>query len=257
MIFGAVIIAAIMFNQWVFLAVFSLIGAYALREFYGLVFKGENTLQTILGVFVGFCLFVYSFLYHLFPEHRAYGFLLLPFVLCLIIVELYQKSETPLDNISKTLMGLIYIALPFSLMNFVVFYSGSFDGKILLGVFMLMWTYDSGAYFVGVSIGKHRLFERISPKKSWEGLVGGAIGVLLMSLLGDNYLGLTQTNWIVIGLLVVVFGTFGDLVESMIKRSLLIKDSGSIIPGHGGLLDRFDSIVFTIAPVVCYLYLIN
>lgn len=255
-VFGAIIISAILFNQWVFLGVFAAILALALFEFYGLIAKGksESKPQVIVGILIALLGFLYSFVFQIWPEYISLGLILFPLLILVFIIELYRKSETPLFNIGLTLLGIVYIAVPFSLMNFISFKSGNFDGKLLLGMFMLIWIYDSGAYFAGVSFGKNRLFERISPKKSWEGLFGGSIAVIAVSFLADNYLGLNEFNWLIIALIVIVFGTFGDLVESMFKRSLSIKDSGNVIPGHGGVLDRFDSLMFTVPPVMVYLY---
>jgi phosphatidate cytidylyltransferase len=144
--------------------------------------------------------------------------------------------------------------------NFLVFHeiSGNnlYSPKLLVALFALIWTYDSGAYLVGVSIGKHRLFERISPKKSWEGAIGGTFTAILVSWLISRYIPEIQwTHWIIISILTVVSSTFGDLTESMFKRYFGIKDSGTILPGHGGILDRFDSLFFAVPVVVTYIYL--
>ena len=145
------------------------------------------------------------------------------------------------------------VALPFSLLNFILFING-LQPYILLAVFATIWVNDTGAYLVGVSIGKHRLFERISPKKSWEGFVGGALAALISGYLFSIYIPeINLINWLIFSEIIVVFGTYGDLMESLVKRTVDVKDSGTIIPGHGGLFDRFDSMLLA-APVI-FIYL--
>ncbi len=141
------------------------------------------------------------------------------------------------------------------MLNHIVFLEGVFNGKILLGIFILIWASDSGAYVFGVTMGKNKLFERISPKKTWEGFIGGVVISQVAAFLLSRYFGdLGYLHWGIIAGIVAVFGTLGDLVESMIKRSVKIKDSGKILPGHGGILDRFDSLLFTIPVIFTYLY---
>lgn len=122
----------------------------------------------------------------------------------------------------------------------------------------MLWTNDTGAYLAGRFFGKHKLFERISPKKTWEGSIGGGILTIGVAfILSVYFTNLDQTNWIVLAILVAVFGGLGDLVESMLKRSLNIKDSGNLLPGHGGILDRFDGLLLSIPFIYSYLYLIS
>lgn len=199
-------------------------------------------------------------------------------VIYLLVAELYMKQEDPINNWAYTMLSQMYIALPFSLLNVLAF-TASPEGLVLfnpilpLSVFIFLWMNDTGAYCIGSLLGRHKLFPRISPGKSWEGSIGGAVVVLAVAYLlyvfdsGQlSYLAdagfrssgmLTLEQWLGLGLVVVVFGTWGDLVESLFKRTLGIKDSGSILPGHGGMLDRFDSSLLAIPAAVIYLYTIS
>ena len=187
-------------------------------------------------------------------------------IIYLLIAELYLKQEDPVSNWAYTMMSQLYIALPFSMLNVLAFRAVG-DGicytyLMPLSVFVFLWINDTGAYLCGSLLGKHKLFPRISPGKSWEGSVGGGILVMAIAVLvwhlteqyGVNDLQLSAVEWAGLGLTVVVFGTWGDLVESLFKRTLGIKDSGHILPGHGGMLDRFDSSLLAIPAAVVYLY---
>lgn len=182
--------------------------------------------------------------------------LMIPFFSCLLIAELYRNQEKPFDSLAHTVFPLIWIALPFSLFPFTAFFQEGmpailphrfiFSPGIVVGFFLLIWSNDTGAYLAGVTFGRHRLMERISPKKSWEGFFGGLFLSLFVAWLISDIM--NQENsfmWLAISIVVSIFGTFGDLSESMLKRSTGIKDSGSIMPGHGGFLDRFDSAILS------------
>ena len=182
-----------------------------------------------------------------------FGLFFLPFV-----VELFRKQENPFTHIAYSILGIIWIVLPFSLINHIPFMFD--DGKyFLLAIFILVWMYDTFAYCIGSLCGKHRLMERVSPKKSWEGAIGSAVLTLVFAFFLTKifpFLPLSGLQWVVFALIVVVFGTLGDLVESLFKRQLSVKDSGNILPGHGGVLDRFDSIFFVIPFIILYLIFI-
>lgn len=196
----------------------------------------------------------------------------IPYILTivyLIISELYLKAENPINNWAYTMLGQMYITLPFSLINVLAFQNDAngnltVDMLLPLSIFIFLWTNDTGAYCSGSLFGKHKLFPRISPAKSWEGSIGGGIFVIAAATLigyltynpeAPNLLGIPQ--WIGLGIVVAVFGTWGDLVESLFKRTLGIKDSGNILPGHGGMLDRFDSSLMAIPAAVVYLYALS
>ena len=186
-------------------------------------------------------------------------------VIYLMVSELYLKHVDPIQNWAYTMLSQMYIALPFSLLNVLAFMATpqgavSFNTLLPLSVFVFLWVNDSGAYCVGSLLGRHKLFPRISPGKSWEGSIGGAVFVLVAAWAISRFLDstmLTTLEWLGLGLVVVVFGTWGDLIESLFKRTLGIKDSGNILPGHGGMLDRFDSSLMAIPAAVVYLYTLS
>ena len=187
-------------------------------------------------------------------------------IIYLMVAELYLKAKDPVNNWAYTMMSQLYIALPFSLLNVLAFRSNGYDIQYTylmpLSVFVFLWINDAGAYICGSLLGRHKLFPRISPGKSWEGSIGGGLLVVVAAVLiwyfteqyDVNDLGLTAYEWAGLGVVVVAFGTWGDLIESLFKRTLGIKDSGNILPGHGGMLDRFDSTLMAVPASVVYLY---
>ncbi|MDK7762206.1 phosphatidate cytidylyltransferase [Prevotella bivia] len=202
------------------------------------------------------------------------GFVIfVPYILCvvyLLVAELYLKNENPIHSWAYTMLGQMYITLPLSLINILAFGSGDSEAMaepnmlLPLSIFILLWTNDTGAYCTGSLFGKHKLFPRISPRKSWEGSIGGGVlSLIVAGLIGywANNNGEVQSLnipvWIGLGLVVVVFGTWGDLVESLFKRTIGVKDSGKILPGHGGMLDRFDSSLLAIPAAVVYIYTLS
>jgi phosphatidate cytidylyltransferase len=186
-------------------------------------------------------------------------------ILYLIIAELFTKAPNPINNWAYTMLSQMYIALPFSTINVLAFQTtgnGAFNNLLPLSVFVFLWVNDTGAYCTGSLLGKHKLFPRVSPGKSWEGSIGGAVLVLIVAaLIGwltqEHEGAMSVLVWMGLGLVIVVFGTLGDLVESLFKRTLGIKDSGRILPGHGGMLDRFDSSLMAIPAAVVYLYTLS
>lgn len=177
-----------------------------------------------------------------------------------MIEELYINDENPLQNLAHSFMSQLYIGLPLAC---AVAIADLFQSELLLTVFIFLWINDTGAFLVGCTFGRHRLFERISPKKTWEGFFGGLIFTLIAATLFWKYcpqsfaFDLDLPQWLLLGAIVTIFGTWGDLVESLIKRSLNIKDSGHLIPGHGGILDRIDSLLLAAPAVLIYLVLIE
>lgn len=192
---------------------------------------------------------------------------LVPYILTvvyLLISELYTKSNNAVADWAYTMLGQLYIAMPLALINILAFpYQDpqSYDMFLPLSVFVLLWCNDAGAYCVGSLIGRHKLFPRISPGKTWEGSIGGGVLAVIAAAIigylvnsGDEGHLLNTWQWLGLAVVVVVFGTWGDLVESLFKRTLGIKDSGNILPGHGGMMDRFDSSLMAIPAAVIYLY---
>lgn len=172
------------------------------------------------------------------------------------VTELYLKSEKPLSSLAKSLFGQIYIGIPLALMNTLCDFLG--NTKPLLAVFLMIWISDTGAFIVGSLLGRHRLFERISPKKSWEGFWGAAAFNLIAAVIFwkfcNGFFDVSRLPgvWVGLGLVITVFATWGDLIESMFKRALHIKDSGNMIPGHGGILDRIDSLLLVMPSVIVF-----
>ena len=170
---------------------------------------------------------------------------LLALILSLFIIQLFEHDSKQEEHLGKSFLSLIYIALPLSIATYI----GQTDHQLIMSTFILIWVSDTMAYVVGCSIGKHKIFERISPKKSWEGAIGGFVFTVTAAAFGGYLfpkLGFEVWQWCVIGAMVGIFAILGDFIESMFKRSAGVKDSGNIIPGHGGLLDRLDSFIFTI-----------
>ena len=268
-LFVAVLVCSFLRPQAMVL-LFALITGLTIWEFTGLVNEREHVtvnrlISTVAGVYFFFA--VAGFSSELTPSAVFIPYLVS--IIYLMVAELYLKNDDPIQSWAYTMMAQIYIALPFSLLNTLAFHLApqgyvACDPILPLSVFVFLWMNDTGAYLCGSLLGKHKLFPRISPGKSWEGSIGGGILVIAVAVLAwylaDQYqmnqLGLTAIEWAGLGLTVVIFGTWGDLVESLFKRTLGIKDSGNILPGHGGMLDRFDSSLLAIPAAVVYLYTI-
>ena len=251
--------------------VFTLITGMTIWEFTGLVNDRENVtvnrfITTVAGVY--FFLAVAGVNSGYIQTNAVFVPYLLTIVY-LFISNLYTQSKDAVNDWAYTMLSQLYIALPLSMINVLAFRQSA-DGVthfyylLPLSIFIFLWTNDTGAYCTGSLFGKHKLFPRISPAKSWEGSIGGGVLVLIVATIiyflesqGENLSTLNLWEWLGLGLVVVVFGTWGDLVESLFKRTLGIKDSGNILPGHGGLLDRFDSSLMAIPAAVIYLYSIT
>ena len=190
-------------------------------------------------------------------------------LLYLMVSELYSRPANAVDNMAYTMLPQLYIALPLSMVNVLAYTTGpdggvAFSGLLPLSVFVFLWVNDSGAYCTGSLIGRRKLFPSVSPGKTWEGSIGGAALTLAAAAAlwawdgkGPGTTGLALWQWMGLGLTVAVAGTWGDLVESLFKRTLGVKDSGNILPGHGGMLDRFDSSLFAIPAAAAYLYFLQ
>jgi phosphatidate cytidylyltransferase len=252
--FASCMLGSLFFGPFVFAAFGFLLLVVGLLEFYRLVKSTELLPNIPVGLFLSLAVYSLVFSVLVYNKSLQNALLLVPMVLVVFVAELYRKSTTPFQNIAITLLAVCYVAIPFSFYLALGFMGASFSFILPLSLLLLIWANDSGAYMFGVTLGKHRLFERHSPKKSWEGFVGGILVAGLVAWMLSRYVyAIGPIHWLVLAVLVSIAGTFGDLVESMFKRSLNIKDSGSFLPGHGGLLDRFDSLIFA-APLV-YIYL--
>lgn len=260
-VFATIIIGSIFWNPIALAFVLLVLTGLGLQEFYGLFSKAEIIKKTISGLILG--LIAYSLITAVaFSWLSPFAILgLLPLAFLLFIFELYKKNEQPFTQIAYQLLATLYIALPFALYHFVHQYpiggEANFEPWLLSGMFFLIWTNDTFAFLFGISFGKHRLFERISPKKSWEGTIGGGLFTFGTAwLLGTYTNTIDLSAWLILAAIVVPSAVFGDLIESMLKRSLGVKDSGNIMPGHGGVLDRFDAANFALPFIVFFLYLL-
>lgn len=192
-----------------------------------------------------------------------------PFIVILLLgtfgtplIELYSKKDEPFSNITHTMFPILYVALPFGLLilanNLFPNYQKGYHAELILGFYFALWSNDTGAYLFGKAFGKHKLFERVSPNKTWQGSIGGAILAISVSIItGYFFDSLPIWQWVGIGLIISIFGSMGDLVESLFKRSMMVKDSGKIMPGHGGVLDRFDGLLIASPFVFAFLLLVN
>ncbi len=254
--FVAVLLGCTYYSQLSFSILFVIITILGVREFYSLSEKEGNKPQKLMGILTGAILFLSNSLVCMGYFDSRLLIVTIPFVFLIFIFELYSKAQDPFRNIAFTLTGIIYVAVPFSLLNYIVTYSGIYNYQILFGLFFILWSSDTGAYLSGSAFGKNKLFPRISPGKSWEGSIGGAIAAYIVAfIISGWYTDVNLIDWMVIATILVVLGTLGDLVESLYKRSLNVKDSGNLLPGHGGILDRFDSLIMATPFVFTYLYI--
>lgn len=275
---ASVLIFAMVWNEYSLIALLYMISFLVHFEYLRTVQKfksgGVRIFEYVLNLLVAAALFaiplysmnqLYSSVYSVHLSIIISG--ITGLIFSVFLYDLFSNRENPFQNISMNITGIIYCVLPFILLfqcTKIIEFKMNTPGLhyspeihpyyFVLGYFLIVWTNDVMAYFTGRAIGKHKLFERISPKKTWEGFFGGFIFSIGAAILISWYLFfLTTIDWIIIAIIISVFGTLGDLVESMLKRSLQVKDSSNILPGHGGFLDRFDATLIA-APFV-YLYL--
>lgn len=275
-VFVAVLLGGIMYNYWSFALLFLVVSVWGLYEFYQLAEKLGAKPYKAIGLIAG------GFLYteHALASLISYEFevssnllmsLCFVFLFIIFLVALFDERPNTILNTAYTFLGIIYAVIPFIILinisNFVsskevyglVEYTAinaGFNPHYVLGIILLIWLNDSAAYLVGSFIGKNKLYERISPGKTWEGTIGAAVITMACSyIISLWFQELAFIHWLVIALIVAVLGTAGDLVESMLKRQASVKDSGKIMPGHGGILDRFDSLLFVSPFIYAYLQL--
>lgn len=269
-IFVGVLIGCILGGPISFTLLFALITALTIHEFGVIISKQPDVeinkpICMLAGVFL---FFGFAYL-GVMPGQTE---ILIPYlflIIYLLVSELYLKKKNPLNNWAYAMMSQIYIALSFAMLNVLAYHSIGNEGELSnyqvqynpilpLSIFIFTWINDMGAYCTGMLFGKHRLFERISPKKSWEGSIGGGVFSIIAAIVMAHYFPFMPISiWIGLALTVVIFGTLGDLTESLLKRTIGIKDSGNILPGHGGMLDRFDSTLMAVPAAVVYLYIIS
>ena len=267
-LFGALFIGALVWSKWSAGAILAVIMLGGLVEFYRLCRKRGYEPMYSVGVATAVALFGLAFTVlaqwgtpatdttaRIVLGTILYTMLIIPTA---FVCELWRKSATPIANIATTVMGVVYVALPMAMLLFIPqLLVGKWSAWALLAFISIIWVNDIFAYLFGVSFGKHRLCERISPKKSWEGFVGGLAGAIGAALLFGHLFGGNLIVWGGLGAVTALAGVAGDLVESMMKREADVKDSGKMMPGHGGFLDRFDALLLAVPFAFFYLLVIS
>lgn len=254
------ILGSIVLGQYWFAGLFLVISSIANWEFNTMISNHRIIPYKPVTIIAGIVLYASNTLIAFDLFNFTFLLINVPFISAILIAELFRRKEDPFGNIAYSIIALLYVVLPLSFLNYL-YNPGNLNTdtypELLTGFFIILWVYDSGAYLFGKLLGKHKLFERISPGKTWEGCIGGAlasIGVAyLFSLFFQN---LNLVHWLIISVIIIIFGTFGDLVESLLKRSAKVKDSAKILPGHGGFLDRLDSVLISAPMVYAYVMFI-
>lgn len=260
-VFVALILSSIIYDAFYFAGLFFVLTAVSIDEFFNLYRNNITSPQRSVGLIAG--LATYSLLALIARDVITpyWVIIFIPILFITFIIEIYRKKDNPFANIAITLFPVLYVAVPFSLLNFLFspyHFLGEFYPNIVIGFFVITWVNDSMAYLGGITLGKRKLLERISPKKSWEGSIIGGISALIVAYAFSFWFKeLDHLAWLGMAAIIVIAGTYGDLAESMLKRSLNIKDSGALLPGHGGMLDRFDSVLLSTPFVFLYINLIN
>lgn len=253
----SVFVLGITFSQYSYLLITFLLLNFCLWEFLELI-KKKSVPNKLITILIANVLLFLS--YGIAKELIDIKWLvvLIPLSSLVFFIELFRKKEEPFTHISFSFLSIIYIALPSALLHFITIVNGEYHWEIMLGIILLLWTSDSFAYFTGRLIGKTKLFERISPKKTWEGSFGALFFATAMAYGLSIYFPIFQLQqWVFLAVIIVIGGGMGDLVESLLKRSFDIKDSGTILPGHGGFLDRFDGLFLSVPSILAYLILFN
>ena len=253
MVFASLVIGSILWNPYLQTVVFSVFMILGLMEYYRL-FKGQKEIQVSseIGIFIGLFIFILLVGISLKILPVISITFIVPLLFTLILVELWKKHEHPISNIALMVFGILYVVIPFYL-TIDLNLRNTFYLPTVVGMFLLIWANDTFAYVCGRLFGKHKLFERISPNKTWEGTIGGIVFTLLLGFIIGKYI--NEGNiffWVISAIIIAPGSIFGDLLESLFKRSLNIKDTGTILPGHGGILDRFDAALFSIPFFYCW-----
>lgn len=260
-VYAILLVGCLVFGGWTFLLFMLAASCLCLREFIRILHIEGRTVKFLVWVLHIVSIVVTAAVWGYFPNVEVSGaplVLLLPFLFMLFAAELFRAKDDAVSQLGKAVLASAYVSVPFALSVAVpAIVSGGYDYRVILGVFVLIWSCDTFAYLFGISVGRHKLMERISPKKTVEGFLGGFISTLVMGyVLSLFFPGTMDTaHWMAVAGIVAIFGVLGDLVESMFKRQAGIKDSGNIMPGHGGMLDRLDSFIMSIPFIYTYLYL--
>lgn len=259
--FGGSLLLLSALHELSYLAVFVLIIFLSTREYFKILMNNGFRPNYNLGVFLSVIIFVTTYLYASKESLIGVHFVLVPILPLVCLSALYSSNNNEtLSNVSVTFFGILYISLPISLLNFIVFNEYSYNSIYLMATLLFLWTSESAAYFGGSLFGRKKLFESVSPMKTWEGVISGLFANILLAYLIHQFVWTsfqTFTFWVLFSVVVLVSGIFGDLFESLLKRNFNLKDSGNKLPGHGGFLDRFDSFFFVIPYVYFYLKIID
>jgi phosphatidate cytidylyltransferase len=256
--FVGVMLASVLLGAYAFTLFFLILSGLCTEEFYQLVTTEEVKPQKRWGLALVVSIYLPLSMYFFQGEPLINMLISVPVTIMIIVAELYRKHANPFHNISYTIFGVLFSAVPFCFFYAIAFVDGAYSYHYPLAFLLLLWSSDTGAYLFGVKLGKHRLFERHSPKKTWEGFAGGMFTSLFAAFVISIYFDdLSLIKWLGMAVIIVTAGTLGDLSESMLKRSLSTKDSGSMLPGHGGLLDRFDGLLLAAPLVFVYLQFVK
>ena len=259
--FGGSLLLLSALHELSYLAVFVLIIFLSTREYFKILMNNGFRPNYNLGVFLSVIIFVTTYLYASKESLIGVHFVLVPILPLVCLSALYSSNNNEtLSNVSVTFFGILYISLPISLLNFIVFNEYSYNSIYLMATLLFLWTSESAAYFGGSLFGRKKLFESVSPMKTWEGVISGLLANIILAYLIHQFVWTsfqTFTFWVLFSVVVLVSGIFGDLFESLLKRNFNLKDSGNKLPGHGGFLDRFDSFFFVIPYVYFYLKIID
>ena len=259
--FGGSLLLLSALHELSYLVVFVLIIFLSSREYFKILINNGFRPNYNLGVFLSVIIFVTTYLYASKESLIGVHFVLVPILPLVCLSALYSSNNNEtLSNVSVTFFGILYISLPISLLNFIVFNEYSYNSIYLMATLLFLWTSESAAYFGGSLFGRKKLFESVSPMKTWEGVISGLLANVILAYLIHQFVWTsfqTFTFWVLFSVVVLVSGIFGDLFESLLKRNFNLKDSGNKLPGHGGFLDRFDSFFFVIPYVFFYLKIID
>jgi len=259
-VFVSILIFSILYSKITFIGLFFILMIFCLFEF-----KRMIKLKSVFPYIIGTLFFIFGNILNVedLPSRMIFEYVGVALFLTIFITFasiLFAKKDEVISHLGKIFLTVIYIVIPFTLMVQIPFLNANFHyvNSTILGVFLLIWTNDTFAFIIGKNFGKHKLLERISPNKTIEGFVGGMVFTFILSfLLAQQFKTHSLTQWITIAGIVSIFGVLGDLIESMFKRQAQVKDSSNFIPGHGGFLDRFDSVIFAAPFIFIYLQFVQ